>query len=173
MTKRLRHHVLFAATLACTAAACSDRPSPVAPRTTVLAQRNAGAPTPVDPTQFVDPIATEICGFPVQVALSGKAKTLLLPGDRLIVTAPGLTATLTNLTSRHTEHLVITGTVQFADLPNGNVEIVQRGRNIVGMDDSFLLIIGHFSFVVDPATGATVEPLHGNGQVVDICELLS
>jgi hypothetical protein len=177
----LQHHLPFAAMLACAAVACSERPSPVAPIATALAANNGGAPQPVDSTPYTDPNLSAICGFPVQVALEGKSKQLVLPGGRIFSVSPGFTMTLTNLTSGSTEHLVATGTAQITTLPNGNLEIVMTGRNVVAFDNSFvhpfanslIFITGRYSLVIDPATGAIVEPLHGNGQIIDICDLLA
>lgn len=41
--------------------------------------------------------AGEACSFPVRVEVSGREKVILLPGGRLMVASPGLTATFTNL----------------------------------------------------------------------------
>jgi hypothetical protein len=181
MPGSLRHHIPFATMLACAAVACSERQSPVAPIATVLAASNAGAPQPVDPTPFIDPFFSAICGFPVQVVSDGKLKEIVLPGDRIIVTGPGFTVTLTNLTSGRTERLVLTGSLHRTTLPNGNFDYVWIGLNIVAFDDSFpnifansvLLITGRYSLVVDPATGGIVQALHGNGQIIDLCDVLS
>jgi hypothetical protein len=175
----LRHHLPFAAMLACAAVACSERPSPVEPIATALAARNGGAPVPNDPTPYIDQGASEICGFPVQVMLGGKMKELVLPGGRIFSASPGYTLNLTNLTSGRTEHLVATGVVRTATLPDGNLEVVLTGGNLVGflntvgIEDSFLFVTGRYSFIIDPAAGAIVEPFHGNGQIIDLCELLA
>jgi hypothetical protein len=177
----LQHHLPFAAMLACAAVACSERPSPVAPIATALAANNGGAPQPVDPTPYTDPGLSAICGFPVQVTLEGRSKQLVLPGDRIIVTGANGSLTLTNLTSGRTERLVGGGTFQRTTLPNGNFEDVLTGRSVVAFDNSFahpfanslLFITGRYSLVIDPATGAIVEPFHGNGQIIDLCDLLA
>jgi hypothetical protein len=181
MPMSLRHHLPFAAILACAAVACSERASPVAPIGTALAARNGGAPQPVDVTPYTDPGLSAICGFPVQVAIEGKSKQLVLPGDRIRVIGASGSLTLTNLTSGRTERLVGGGTFQRTTLPNGNFEDVFTGHNAIAFDNSFvhpfansfILVIGRFSLVVDPATGAIVEPLHGNGQIIDLCDLLA
>ena len=37
------------------------------------------------------------CAFDAQISVAGKAKTINLPGERFIMTSPGLDATLTQL----------------------------------------------------------------------------
>jgi hypothetical protein len=114
-----------------------DQPGSVAPTTTVLVARNAGAPQPVDPTPYADPALSEICGFPVQVMSGGKSKELVLPGDRIKVI-----------------------------FPDGNLEDVLTGRNVVAFDNSsghpfansVLFVTGRYSLVIDPATGSIDEP---------------
>jgi hypothetical protein len=180
MMMRLRHHPPFAVILSCVAIACSERPSPVAPIATPLAVRNGGAPQPVDPTPFTDPGLSAICGFPVQLAFGGKSKPLVLPGDRIAVIGGG-SITLTNLSSGRSERLVVSGIFQRTTLPNGNFEDVLIGQTVVAFDNSFvhpfanslILATGRFSVVVDPTTGAFVEPFQGNGTIVDLCDVLS
>jgi hypothetical protein len=181
MPRSMRYHLPFAAILACAAIACEERSSPVAPIATVLAARNAGAPQPIDTTSFIDPGLSEICGFPLQLTFGGKSKELVLPGDRIRVIFPGATSTFTNLTTGRTEQLVATGAVQQTTLPNGNREDVLTGPNLVAFDNSagqtfpnsFLFITGRFSIVIDPLTGSIVVPFHGNGRIIDVCDLLS
>jgi hypothetical protein len=59
---------------------------------------NPNEPTPVDTTFVVDPLVlSESQDFPLEIALSGKSKTIELSDDRFIFLSPGLEATLTNL----------------------------------------------------------------------------
>src|SRR4051794_23245440 len=108
-SEAMRHLVIaaFPAVLVCALTACSDRPSPAEPASTAppRAAMAQGQPTEVDETPFPVPF----CGFPVEVVLSGKAKTIELPGGRMIITAPGLKVTLTNTANRNQETLNITG----------------------------------------------------------------
>lgn len=130
-----------------------------------------GQPSDVDESFTIE----GICAFPVLVELRGKSNTIELPGGRIIFTSPRLTATLTNLDhpANH-ETLGITGAFHQTVLPNGDVELVLTGRNLlIGLDPEagFVISIGRFSFVVD-ADGNIVQPLSGRGQLVDICALL-
>jgi hypothetical protein len=115
------------------------------------------------------------CDFPILFELSGKAQTLVLPDGRFIFTSPGLTATLTNLDpngNQETETLSITGALHQTTLENGDVVTVATGRNILGDPEAgFVLAIGNFSYVFD-AKGNLIQPLEGEGQLVDICTLL-
>ncbi len=172
-------HIPFAAfstVLVYALTACSDRPSlvepaTVAPPTAIAATQ--GRPTDVDETPFT----VNYCSFPIEVVLSGKGKTIELPGGRSILTSPGLTATLTNLNNQNREVINITGASHLRTLGNGNVEIVLTGRNVVfdtqdpGLPN-LILAIGRFSEVVD-AQGNFVQTLQGKGQLIDLCALLA
>jgi hypothetical protein len=170
----MRHLAIavFPAVLVCALTACSDQPSPAEPASTAppRAAMAQGQPTDVDETPFPVPF----CGFPVEVVLSGKAKTIELPGGRMIITAPGLTVTLTNPANGNQETLNITGALHQRTLENGNVEIVSTGRSALfePVVPGLVLIIGRFSYVLD-AAGNLVQPLQGNGQLIDVCELLA
>jgi hypothetical protein len=170
----MRHLAIaaFPAVLVCALTACSDRPSPAEPAGTAPPEASAaqGRPTEVDETPFDVPF----CGFPIQVVLSGKAKTIELPGGRTIITAPGLTVTLTNPANGNQETLNITGALHQRTLENGNVEIVSTGRSALFAPavPGLVLVIGRFSYVVD-AAGNLVQPLQGDGQLIDLCELLA
>ena len=153
--------------------ACSDRTAPAEPvsvaqqRVTAAAQR---PPSDYDETPFT----VDFCGFPLQVVLSGKAKTIELPRGSIIMTAPGLTVTLTNPANGNRELLNITGALHQRSLENGNVEIVSTGRSALfdPVVPGLVLVIGRFSYIVD-AEGNLVQPLHGTGQLIDLCELLA
>jgi hypothetical protein len=173
----MRHHItctICTAMLGCALAACSDRPSLVEPRATAPALlQQGGPPTPVETGPFVDELASELCGFPVVVELTGKEKLLELPGGRTILIAPGLTGTVTNATTGTTVTLNVTGPAQFNPLPDGGTEVVFTGRNVfIDPDAGFLLLIGRFDFVFD-ANGIIVQGLEGSGQSTDICALLA
>jgi hypothetical protein len=113
------------------------------------------------------------------VELSGKSKTIELPGGRTIITSPGLTATMTNLGNGNQETLVITGAFHQRALENGDVETVATGRNalldptVPGLVGLFLTI-GRVSWVVDK-DGNLVQPLEGPGwqKRIDVCELMA
>jgi hypothetical protein len=119
----------------------------------------------------------ENCGFTILVELSGKGKTLELPGDRTTFTAPGLTATLTNPANGKQETLVITGALHKSVLENGDTLTVATGRNV--LLDPFVpalvgvfLTIGRLTWVVDQE-GKIVQPLQGPGKQIDLCALLA
>jgi hypothetical protein len=109
------------------------------------------------------------------VELNGKAKTIELPGGSLLFTSPSLTATFTNLDhpSRQAT-LGITGAISETVLENGDVLLLFTGRNLVigfDPDAAFVITIGRFSAAFD-AMGNVTQPLTGNGQLIDVCELL-
>ena len=149
--------------------------SAAAPIVSVVAQE---PPTDVEGT-FEVPDELNPCPFRVLIELSGKGKTIEL-GERTILTSPGLTATLTNLddpanqeTLTNQETLSITGAFHQTVLENGDVKTVVTGRNILfDPEAGFVLAIGRFSYVFDQA-GNLVQPLAGEGQLIDLCDLLS
>ena len=170
-------HITFPAVLACALTACSDRPSPVEPvsaATPIAIGAAQGRPTDLDLTFTI-----ENCGFTILVELSGKSKTIELPGGRTITTSPGLTATQTNLGNGNQETLVITGAFHQKTLENGDVETVATGRNVLldptvpGLVGVFLTI-GRVSWVVDQ-DGNLVQPPQGPGwqKRIDVCDLLA
>jgi hypothetical protein len=169
-------HIAYPVVLVWALAACSDRPSPAEPVGAVTPQAIAaaqGRPTEVDETPFTVPQ----CGFPVVVQLSGKGKTIDLPGGRRIITSPGLHVTLTNPANGNHETFNITGALHQRTLEHGDVETVATGRGILfdpmvpGLR-GLILVIGRFTYVVDPENNL-VQPLHSTGQLLDVCALLA
>ncbi len=81
--------------------------------------------------------------------------------------------TLTNLDNpENQETLNITGAFHQTTLENGDVVTVATGRNLLGDPEAgFVLAIGDFSFVFDKE-GNLIQPLSGEGQLIDICALL-
>jgi hypothetical protein len=58
-------------------------------------------------------------------------------------------------------------------LENGDVVTVSTGRSILGDPEAgFVVAIGNFSFVFDKK-GNLVQPLEGEGQLIDVCEALA
>jgi hypothetical protein len=113
---------------------------------------NGGKPQNVDEEPIdLDPGAVfGNCDFPVRLEYSGKAKTLQLPGERFIFTAPDLTATLTNLDTGERETVVITGAFHQTTLENGDVVTEATGRNLLGDPEAgFVVAVGNFSYVFD------------------------
>ena len=135
---------------------------------------NPNAPVPVEGSQILEPGAVfGRCDFPILYELSGKTKLLTLPGGRFITTAPDQTATLTNLATGTKVTLNITGVFNQTTDENGNVVTMATGRNLLGDPEAgFVLAIGNFSYVFD-SKGKLVQPLQGEGQLIDVCELLS
>jgi hypothetical protein len=161
--------------LGCALTACGDRPSPVEPgsaATPVAVAAAQGRPTDAGQTFTTGP--GELCDFPMFVELNGKTKTIELPGDRAIMTSPGLTVTLTNLDNENQEKLGITGALHQRTLENGDVETVATGRSALfaPIVPGLVLVIGRFSFVFDEEDNL-VQPLQGTGQLIDVCALLS
>jgi hypothetical protein len=114
-----------------------------------------------------------LCDFDVRFDVSGKGSTIALPRGGFILTSPGLTVTLTNLDQPENQvTLNVTGTITQTVLQNGDLQSVMNGRNLF-FDPSvgFVLLIGTFTAVTDAETGETT--LAGNGQVIDVCALLS
>ncbi|HKH10443.1 MAG TPA: hypothetical protein VKA73_04785 [Rubrobacter sp.] len=140
----------------------------------VMAQGQGGAPQDVD--QTIDLPAGAVfgrCDFPVRLEMSGKAKTIDLPGDGFIFTSPGLTATLTNVDTGEQETVAITGALHQTTLDNGDVVTRATGRNLLGDPEAgFVIASGNFSFAFD-AQGNLVQPLSGDGRLVDVCGILS
>ena len=133
--------------------------------------RAQGPPSDVHETFTVD----GICDFPVLVEIQGKQGIIGLPGDRLLVTAPAETVTLTNLADpTRSETISITGAFHLTFAENGDTTFVVTGRNLlIGLDpDPFVITIGTFTFVTDDA-GNQLEPLSGSGRVVNVCQLLN
>ena len=115
------------------------------------------------------------CDFPVQIDISGKAKTIELPGGRTtLVTSPGARATLANLAEPANQvSYLITGVYHQTELTNGDVEVVTTGRALL-FDQSFgmFLVAGRYTFTLDEE-GSFVQPPTGTGRMVDVCALLA
>jgi hypothetical protein len=168
----------FPAVLVGALTACSDRPSPLEPASAappIAIAAAQGRPTDVDVS-----FPIENCGFTILVELSGKGKTIELPGTRTIAIAPGLTATMTNPANGKEETLSITGAFHTTVLENGQTVTVATGRNVL-LDPTIpgfigvFLTIGRVSWVVD-AAGDLVNPDHplqGPGKQIDLCALMA
>ena len=115
------------------------------------------------------------CAFDVRLDTDGKASTINLPGGRVVMTSPGLHATLTNLNdpAMKSVTLNITGQIRRSTDSNGDTVVVMTGRNLLGDPDAgFVLAIGSFSIKFD-AGGMLVQPLIGHGQLTKVCPLIS
>jgi hypothetical protein len=144
---------------------------------TVLARSDNGtAPEDVSGTFTVKPgDPGGSCDFPIRLEVSGKGKTITLPNGSRIITSPGLFVTVTNLdTPENQTTLNITGTFhETTDPVTGEVTTRITGRNLpFDPERGINLTIGNFSFVFD-AEGNLLQSFEGEGQVIDVCELLS
>src|SRR5215210_4870863 len=101
---------------------------------TVLAQGNGGAPEDAG-TVYPPEIVAQFpgaCSFPMQLELSGKVKTIVLPDGRRIITAPGQDVTITNLANGEQATFNITGSFhETTNLETGEVTTLARGRNLL------------------------------------------
>lgn len=111
------------------------------------------------------------CVFGVNIFAQGKAKTITLPGGRTVITSPGLHATVTNLDdpSKQLKNVSVTGSSHTMTRPDGSTVVVFTGRNL-NFDPvaGFVIAIGRFSIVFD-SNGNLMQPLKGNGQLIDVC----
>jgi hypothetical protein len=138
----------------------------------LAAQNDNGAP-PQEQTINIPLDPGVACAFGVNISGQGKLKQITLPGDRLIITSPGLEVTVTNVAdpSKHVT-LNATGSTHVTTAPDGSSVYVYTGRN-VNLDPvaGFVLAIGHFSIAFD-ANGNLTQSLEGKGQLVDICAMI-
>ena len=127
---------------------------------------------PEDVDQTITIPAGGVCPFGVEVLLSGKAKTIDLPDDRFIFTSPGLDATLTNLDDPSRQvTLNITGAFHQTTEQDGSVVTRSTGRSLLfDPQAGFVLAIGNFVFDAD---GTLMQPLEGQGQLIDACALIA
>ena len=150
---------------------------------TVLAQGNGGAPGDVMPPSFdwpaKDPTAPPTdfasvgCNFPLHFELTGKAKTIELPDGGFIFTSPGLDVTVTNVDTGEEATFNIAGTFHETTAANGDVTTKVTGRNLLfDPEAGVVLTIGQFTYVQDEK-GNLIQAFEGEGQVIDVCELLS
>jgi hypothetical protein len=142
--------------------------------TSLTIPRLSAAQNPPEDASGVFPLEAPLaCPFDVELSLIGKSKTIDLPGGGFIVTSPGLFVTVTNLddpTRRVT--LNITGASHRTMDQDGNVVTVYTGRNLnLDPEAGFVLVVGHFSIVSD-AAGNLLQPLGGQGQLLDVCEMI-
>jgi hypothetical protein len=129
---------------------------------------------PIDVTFTEDLPAGAFCDFAVRIEGTEKEKTIELPNDRTLLIFPGARYTFTNLSNGNQETFPVPGSILVTTRESGDVEIVARGRNLIGQpfEPRFLVLaIGRFSQVFD-SQGNLVQPLQGSGQLIDLCALL-
>jgi hypothetical protein len=117
--------------------------------------------------------AGTLCPFALEVILTGKLKTIELPGDRLVATGPGLHTTMTNL-DEPSQHATLStaGTAHVTTQQGGSTVVVYTGRNVLfdEQEGALVLVIGTFTQILDAAGHQTFE---GQGQLVNACELIA
>jgi hypothetical protein len=130
-------------------------------------------PGPIDQTFVINPgDAPYACNFALQLQIQGKSGTLTLPGPRLIITSPSQYVMLTNLNTKATVTLNITGTTQFHEDQSFNAVYVVNGRNLLGDPVAGLVLgIGNFNFIFDQG-GNLITPLNGTGRLLPVCAML-
>jgi hypothetical protein len=107
------------------------------------------------------------CDFPIRFEASGSLKTIVLPGDRTIVTAPGTTVTLTNLDEPEKQITVsVTASEHLTTQPDGRRVNVITGRILSW--PPLELLVGQHTFLVN-RQGRETEMLRSEGQVIDLC----
>lgn len=140
---------------------------------------SAAPPDPVGVTFFFIENSTEdpedlvfprLCSFDVAIEIEGKTKSIELPDGTFITTAPGQTATVTNLDTLETLNLRISGTSKTT-----RTGVVFRGANLIIRstafgDDTEALLFAHGRYTFD--TTATPK-LTGVGASTDICAALA
>jgi hypothetical protein len=140
-----------------------------------MGRLSVAAQDPPEDTNFTITIpAGGVCVFGVEISETGKAKTIFLPGNRLIFTSPGVHATLTNLNDPTKQvTLNITGAFHQTTEQDGSVVTMSTGRSLLfDPQAGFVLAIGNFSFVFD-AGGNLIQPLKGQGQLQDVCAMIN
>lgn len=147
----------------------------------LLAFAGTASAAPPEPINSLTQTLRGSCDFPVRAEVSGKLKTIELPGGRTLLTSPGLRVTLTNLEEPANQvTYVVTGTYLTRELSDGNLFVVARGRNVIfGPDIGMFLTIGRFTFVGFNEEVNTIvntialTPPTGKGRVIDVCDRLS
>jgi hypothetical protein len=133
----------------------------------------AATPVPVDQTPFTIDCPT----FVLQAQLSGKAGTVVLPGDRVAFTGPNLRITLTGPTGK-TVTYVITGVTHVTTLQDGSLDVTATGRNTIivpnanGHPAGLFLTTGTMHWTLNPDFSERTL-FSGTGTVTDVCKLLA
>ena len=134
----------------------------------------AAPPEPVDE----DPFPLVCPTFVAEAEVTGKAKTIDLPGGRFKVISPNLRVTVTNPENEKSLSTVITGVGHYK-VVDGVVEVRATGRNILILEDEndhdagLFLTIGNFSYLLDAKDFDEIEPFSGKGRVIDVCAALA
>ena len=140
------------------------------PAAQLQAQGNGGPPGPANGTFTI----TGVCSFDVQATTTGKAGTITLRNGDLILTGPDFNATFTNL-SDPTKSVTLnqTGSLHISFDANGNQILMLTGHNgFVNPSLGILNLIGNFTVVFD-SNGNLIQGPTGNGQSMNICDLIN
>ncbi|MGZ5010212.1 MAG: hypothetical protein ACXV74_04545 [Methylobacter sp.] len=116
------------------------------------------------------------CPFPIRVTVTGNAKSINLPGNGFIITAaPQQQAVITNLDDpTKTVSLNVQGAFHQSINDVGDNVTVITGRNLAGDPNAGLVLtIGTFSYIFDSTNTILVQPLAGQGKLINVCELIS
>jgi hypothetical protein len=112
------------------------------------------------------------------VILSGKAKTVDLPGNRYIDLTPGLKVTFVNLdTGEMSRAFNIAGPSHATVNEDGSTDFILTGRHlsgdpfILGGEGGLVFTAGNFSFSLN-ADLSLKDPLSGRGRVFDFLDVL-
>ncbi len=136
--------------------------------------RAGGHGSPPQPISTTLLIPATVCGFEVQETITGKLGVISLPDGGLLVTSPATTAVFTNL-SDPTKSVTIngfTGPAKVSFDQNGNTIIKGLGRGATFLPSfGIALLIGEWNFVLDP-NGNILQGPTGNGQIINVCELI-
>jgi hypothetical protein len=139
----------------------------------LTAAENPNSPQPYSQTFVVnpgDPNFPATCSVPISITLQGKSKSIDLAADRDIMIFPASTVTISSNSSEVSFSL--TGSFHDQTEPDGSTVTRAIGRNLlIDPIAGVVLAIGDFSFAFDSA-GNLIQPLAGNGQLVDICSLI-
>jgi hypothetical protein len=143
----------------------------------VAPSASAAPPDPIELTyQFIEDPNGDLefpllCSFEVAITVEGKTKSIELPDGTFITTAPGQTATVTNLMTGETLDFRISGT----NKTTLDGVVVFRGANLIIRstafgDDTNALLFAHGRYTFD--TTATPK-FAGVGTLTDVCAALA
>ncbi len=136
----------------------------------------AAPPEPVDPT----PDVGTFCDFETSIVLSGKEKVIEKGDGLFYIIAPGQHATVTNTATGESVTVNIAGTFRLQEQPNGDEEVVLRGRNLLfgpGIE-GVVLTIGRGTVIATAPTeeeplGTVILTSGPQGRLIDLCDQLT
>lgn len=117
-------------------------------------------------------------GFQVQISGEGKVGVIPLPGDRLILIWPKLTATVTGPTGKSVS-FISTGVNRIQFLPDGSQYVTATGPNVIAVPDAnghppgVFYTTGTVSWTLNPDGTEQGDMFSGSGAVTDVCALVA